>query len=172
MLVSSYCCSSYGAANLFSSLDMFSRSFIGYPVHFCTCQALAESLRRQLYQTPVSKLLLASEIVPAFGGCLLDGFPRWGSLWMVITSVSALHFVSVTLSMGILFPLIRKNKVSTLWSSFFLSFLLFANCILGIPSFWANIHLSVSAYDVCSFVIGLPHSGLYLLDPPICLRIS
>jgi hypothetical protein len=31
----------------------------------------------------------------------------------------------------------------------------FANCILGILSFWANIHLSVSAYQVASFVIGL-----------------
>jgi hypothetical protein len=25
---------------------------------------------------------------------------------------------------------------------------------LGIPSFWANIHLSVTAYHVCSSVIG------------------
>jgi hypothetical protein len=31
--------------------------------------------------------------------------------------------------------------------------------MLGIPSFWANIHLSVNAYYVCSFVIVLPHSG-------------
>ena len=30
--------------------------------------------------------------------------------------------------------------------------------ILGILSFWANIHLSVSTYHVSSFVIGLPHS--------------
>jgi hypothetical protein len=31
---------------------------------------------------------------------------------------------------------------------------------LGILGFWANIHLSeVSAYQVTSFVIGLPHSG-------------
>jgi hypothetical protein len=37
--------------------------------------------------------------------------------------------------------------------------LCFANCILGILSFWANIHLSVSAYQVTSFVIGLSHSG-------------
>jgi hypothetical protein len=36
-----------------------------------------------------------------------------------------------------------------------LIFLCFANCILGILSFWANIHLSVSAYQVTSFVIGL-----------------
>jgi hypothetical protein len=62
--------------------------------------------------------------------------PRWGSLWMVVPSVSALNFVSVTPSMGILFPLLRR-----------------------ILSFWANIRLSVSAYRVCSFVIGLPQLG-------------
>ena len=42
-------------------------------------------------------------------------------------------------------------------SSFFLIFLCFANCILGVLCFWANIHLSVSAYLMTSFVIGLPH---------------
>jgi hypothetical protein len=30
----------------------------------------------------------------------------------------------------ILFPILRRGKVSTLWSSFFLSFMCFANCIL------------------------------------------
>jgi hypothetical protein len=29
-------------------------------IHFCICQALAEPLKRQLYQAPVSRLLLAS----------------------------------------------------------------------------------------------------------------
>jgi hypothetical protein len=29
----------------------------------------------------------------------------------------------------------------------------------------------VSAYHVCSFAIGLPHSGWYFLFPSICLRI-
>jgi hypothetical protein len=61
---------------------------------------------------------------------------KWGSLWMVVPSVSAPNFVSVTPSMDILLPLLRK-----------------------ILSFWTNIHLSVSAYYVCSFVIGLPHLG-------------
>ena len=75
----------------------------------------------------------------------------WGNLWMVLPSVSALNFVSVTPSMGILFPILKRSEVSTLWSSFFLSFMCFANCILGILCFWANIHLSVSAYHVCSF---------------------
>jgi hypothetical protein len=42
-------------------------------IHFCISQALAEPLRRQLYQAPVSKLLLASAIVSGFGGCLWDG---------------------------------------------------------------------------------------------------
>ena len=38
-------------------------------------QALAESLRRQLYQAPVSKHLLASTIVSGFGDCIRDGSP-------------------------------------------------------------------------------------------------
>jgi hypothetical protein len=37
---------------------------------------------------------------------------------MVLPSVLALNFVSVTPSMGILFPILRRNEVSTLWSSF------------------------------------------------------
>jgi hypothetical protein len=61
--------------------------------------------------------------------------------------------------MGVLFPILRRGgEVSTLWSSFFFSFMCFANSILGILSFCANIQLSVSAYHLSSFVIGLPHS--------------
>jgi hypothetical protein len=77
---------------------------------------------------------------------------------MVIPSVSAPNFVSVTPLMSILVPILRRNGVSILCSSVFLSFMCFANCTLGILSFLANLHLSVSAYHVCSFVIGLPHS--------------
>jgi hypothetical protein len=128
-------------------------------IHLCISQAQAESLRRQLYQAPVSKLLLTSAIVSGFGGFFIGWIPRWDSFWVVISSVSALNFVSVTPSMGILSSLLRRTELSTLWSSFFLSFMCFANCILGILSFWANIQSSVSAYYVCSFVIGLPHLG-------------
>ena len=71
--------------------------------------------------------------------------PRWDSLWMVIPSVSAPYFVSLTPSMGILFPLLRRIELSTLWSSF-LNLMFFVNCIFHIPSFWAYIHLPVSAY--------------------------
>jgi hypothetical protein len=78
---------------------------------------------------------------------------------MVIPSISSPNIVFISPYMGILFPLLRRIQVSTLWYSFFLSFMCFANCILAILSFWANIHLTVSAYNVSSFVIGLPHSG-------------
>ena len=44
-------------------------------IHFCIYQALAEPLRRQLYQVPVSKLLLASAIVSGLGSCIWDGSP-------------------------------------------------------------------------------------------------
>jgi hypothetical protein len=44
-----------------------------------------------------------------------------------------------------LFPILRRNEISTSWSSF-LIFLCFANCILGILRFWANIHLSVNLF--------------------------
>jgi hypothetical protein len=62
-----------------------------------------------------------------------------------------------------IFPLLRRTEISTFWSSFFLSFQCSVNCNLGIRSFWANIHLSASAFHVCSFVTRLPHSGCYFL---------
>jgi hypothetical protein len=58
--------------------------------------------------------------------------PRWGSLWMVHPFVLAPNFVSVTPSIGILFPILTRNEVSTHWSSFFLIFLCFPDYILGI----------------------------------------
>jgi hypothetical protein len=67
--------------------------------------------------------------------------PKLVSLWMVVPSVSALNFVSITPSMVVFFPLLRR-----------------------ILRFWANSHLSVSTYHMCSFVIGLPHSGWYPPD--------
>jgi hypothetical protein len=64
------------------------------------------------------------------------------------------NLVSVTPFMGYFVPNLRRNEVSTHWSSLFLIFLCFANCILGVLCFWANIHFSVSAYLMTSFVIG------------------
>jgi hypothetical protein len=168
VLVSSYCCSSYSAENPFSSLGFFSSSFIGDPVlhPMDNCEHLLLYLSgtgRASQETAISDSCQHNIV----GICnsvwiwwlFMGWITRWDSLWMVIPSVSVPNFASITPSMGILFPLLRRIEVSTLWSSFFLSFMCFANCILGILSFWANIHLSVSAHHVCSFVTGLPHSG-------------
>ena len=136
-------------------------------IHLCICQALVEPLRRLLYQTPI-KYFLASTIVSRFGN-----YMRWmpRSLDGLSFSLYSTFCLCVS-SNGFVFPLLRRTEVSTLWSSFFLNFMCFANCILGNLSFWANIHLSVSTNHVCSFGIGLPHLGWYLADPSICLRIS
>ena len=107
--------------SLASSLEtLCSVQWLAESIHLCICQALAEPLKRQLYQTPVSKHLLASTIVSGFDYCIWVGSP---GLWMAFPLVSAPHFVSVTPPMGILFPLLRRIEVSTLCSSFFLSFM-------------------------------------------------
>jgi hypothetical protein len=153
-LVSSYCCSSYRVADPFSSLGTFSSSFIGGPVFHHTDIASQERAISGSSQQNLAGICNSVWVWWWYKGWI----PGWGSLWMILSSVSALNFVSVTPSMGILFPILRRNKVSTLWSSFFLSFMCFANCILDILHFWANIRLSVSAYHVYSFVIRLLHS--------------
>jgi hypothetical protein len=48
--------------------------------------------------------------------------------WSILSS--QLQTVSVTPSMGVLFPILRRGKVSTFWSSFFLSFMCFVAQLL------------------------------------------
>jgi hypothetical protein len=62
-------------------------------IHFCICQALTEPSRRQLYQAPVSKVLLASTLVSVLGGCLWDGSPGgsvsgWSFLQVLLHALS------------------------------------------------------------------------------------
>jgi hypothetical protein len=56
---------------------------------------------------------------------IMGWIPGYVSLYMVHPFVSAPNFVCVTPSMGVLFPLLRRDIVSTLQSSFFLSCSLF-----------------------------------------------
>ena len=128
-------------------------------IHFCICQAgtgiaSQETAISVSFQQNLAGICNNICVWWLIIGCI----PVWGSLWMVHPLVSAPNCVSVTPSMGILFPILRSNEVSMHWSSF-LIFLCFANCILGILSFLATIHLSVSTYQVTFIVIGLPHSG-------------
>ena len=62
----------------------------------CTYQTLAEPLKKQLYQAPVSMDYLAPTIVSAFGICTWDGSPSVAvSGWTAFPSVSAPHFMSL-----------------------------------------------------------------------------
>jgi hypothetical protein len=54
---------------------------------------------------------------------IMGWIPGYGSLYMVHPFISAPNFVSVTPFKGVLFPLLRRGIVSTLQSSFFLSFM-------------------------------------------------
>jgi hypothetical protein len=166
ILVSSYCCSTYRVEDPFSTLGAFSSFSIGGPVfhHIDDCEhplLYLPGTGIASYETaitgPFSKIFLALCNSVWVWWLIMGWIPGWGSLWIVHPFVLAPNFVSVTPFMSILFPILRRNEVSTHWSSLFLIFLCFANCILGVLCFWANIHLSVNAYLMTSFVIGLPH---------------
>jgi hypothetical protein len=144
VLVSSYYCSSYRVADTISSIATFSSYFIGGPVF----HPIDDSEHPLLYLPGTG---IDSQEKAVSGTCqqnlaaicssvwvwwlVMEWIPRWGNLWMILPSVSDQKFICVTPSMSILLPILRRNKVSTLWSSFFLIFLCFANCILGILCF-------------------------------------
>jgi hypothetical protein len=119
VLVNSYCWSSYRVANPFSSLGTFSSSFFRGPVihpiddceHLLLC-LLGPGIASQ--ETAVSGFCqqnLAGICNSVWVWWLIMGWtPGWGSLWMVLPFASALNFVSVTPSLGILFPILRRNE--------------------------------------------------------------
>jgi hypothetical protein len=139
-------------------------------IHFYSCQALAWPLKRPLYQGPVSKILLAYAIVPGFGGFIRDGsLSRAISAW----SFRLASELCPCYSVHGYFVHHSKNDQSIHTLVFLLlEFHVFCKLYLGYSKFWVNICLLVSAYHVCSFVIGFPHSGWYPPDACICLRIS
>ena len=150
VLVGWYCCSSYGVANTFSFSSPFSNSSIGGPV----INSMVGCEHPPLYISGSQK---ASQETVISGSCqhallgihnsvwvwrlYMGWIPRWGSPWMAFPSVYAPHFVSLFDPVIILFPFLRRNEALTLWSSLFLSFMWPVNFILGMKSFWANIHL-------------------------------
>ena len=162
VLVSSYYCPTYRVADPFSSLANLSSSFIGSPVihpladceHPLLC-LLGPGIVSQ--QTSICGSFQQNLASICNGVCIwwliMEWGPGWGSLWMVHPFVSAPNFVSETPSMGVLFPILRRGKVSTLWSSFVLSFMCFTNCILylGYSKFLGKYPL-ISEYILCEFL--------------------
>ena len=123
VLVSSYCCSTYRVVDPFSSLGTFSSSSTGGPVF----HPIGDCEHPLLYLPGTG---IASQETAISGNCqqnlsgicnsvcvwwlIMGWISGWGSLWMVHPSVSTPNFVSVTPSMGIVFPIPRRNEVSTL----------------------------------------------------------
>jgi hypothetical protein len=121
--ISSYCCSTYRVANPFSSLAAFSSSSIGGPVF----HPIADCEHPLLYlpgtgiasqETAITGSLQQNLAGMCNSVCIwrliMGWIPWWGSLWIVHPLLLAPNFVSVTPSMGILFPILRRNEVSLL----------------------------------------------------------
>jgi hypothetical protein len=105
---------------------------------FCICQSSQETAISGSCQQKLLCILNSFWV-----WCLyMEWIPRWGSLCMVFPSVSGPYFASMFLEYFV--ALLRRTEASRLWSSFLLSFRWSVNCIFGIQSIWANIHLSVS----------------------------
>jgi hypothetical protein len=123
VLVSSYCCSTYRVVDPFSSLGTFSSFSIGglvfHPIDDCEHPLLC------LPGTGIASqaTAISGSFQQNLAG-LCDSVCVWwltmgwttgcGSLWMVHPFVSAPKFVSVTPSIGVLFPILRRGEVSTL----------------------------------------------------------
>jgi hypothetical protein len=136
VLVSSYCCSTYRVADPFSSVCTFSSFSIGGPVFH-----LIDDHEHPLLYLPGTGITSYETAIPGSlhqnlsGICssvwvwwlIMGWIPWWGSLWIVHPFIPAPSFVSVTPFLGILSPILRRNEVSTHWSSPFFIFLCFAD---------------------------------------------
>jgi len=125
--------------------------------------AFATLETREMYSFYWTFYLFTFQMLP------LSSFPFWkppfpSSLPLLLWGCSPIHPPTPA-------SLMWHSPQFGCYISFFLCFICSVHCIVDIPSFFcANIHLSISAYHVCPFVIGLSHSGWYFLVPSICLR--
>jgi hypothetical protein len=140
-------------------------------IQLCICKALAEPLRKQPYQAPFNMPFFTSKIVPGFGNCIWDGSPGGTvSGWPFLESL--LNTLSPYLPLWVFHSPSKKDQSTHTLVFLLIELMWSVNCILVIWSFWASIHLPVSACRVSSFAIGLPHSVWYFLVLFMCLRIS
>jgi hypothetical protein len=105
VLVSSYCCSTYRVADLFSSLGIFYSSSIGdavfHPIDRCKHPLLyLPGTGIASHEASISGSFQQNLVGICNNVCvwwLIIGWtPGWGSLWMVHPFVLAPHFVSAT----------------------------------------------------------------------------
>jgi hypothetical protein len=102
VLVNSYCCSSYRTADPFSYLGTFSSSFNGdpvfHPVDDCEHPLLNFPGTGIASQDIAISGSFQQNLVGICNGAwvwwlFMGWIPRWGSLWMVLPSLSAPNFL-------------------------------------------------------------------------------
>jgi hypothetical protein len=144
VLVSSYCCSSYRVIDPFSFWGTFSTSSIGGPVFHTLDDSdyvllYLPATGRSSHETAISGSCQQNLVGICNSVCvwwlIMLWIPGWGSLCMVLPSVSAPNIVSVTPYMGILFPILRRNEVSHTLVFFLLEFHVFSKLYLGYSKF-------------------------------------
>ena len=140
-LVGSYCCSSYGVENPFSSFSHFSNSSIGNPIGDpmlcpmvgCEYHPLCLPPLRDSYIRLLSACAWHPTIVSGFGDYICDGSPGEAvSGWPFLQSM--LHTLSPHVFLWVFCSLLLRTKSPTLWSSV-LSFMWSVTCILRIRDF-------------------------------------
>jgi hypothetical protein len=152
VLVGWYCCSSYGVAKPFISYSPCTNSTTGDVVN----SSMVSWEHPPLYLAGTDKaskeaLYQAMSACTSWHPQCLGLVTIYGMDPQVRHSLDGISFslcstfVSIYAPVRIVFPLLRRAKALTFWSSFFLRFMLSVNWILGILKFWANIHLSMSA---------------------------
>ena len=124
-------------------------------IHVCICQALAETLRRQLYEAPVSKHFLASTIVTGFGVCIWDCSTGGAvSGWIFLQALA--HPLSIYIpSIYLIFLFFYTANFIPSWSTirlFHIPYLLF---------------VPLSPQDVPSTPTFHPTRPLNTLEPPV-----
>ena len=103
-------------------------------IHLCICQALAGPLGRQLYQAPVSKNFLNSEIVSGFGNCIWDGSPGG-----TVTGWPFLKSLFHTFPLDGFSSFVKDQKTIGVWVHFW------------VFNFISLIYLPVTVQIQCSF---------------------
>jgi hypothetical protein len=166
VLVSSYC-STYRIADPFSSLGTFSSSSIGCPVFHPIADCEHPLLCLPGTSIASQETAISGSFQQNFSG-ICNGVCDWRLImgW-IPRSGSSLDGPSFHLNSklclcnsfhGCFVPNSKNGQSVHTLVFILLEFHMFANCILGFLSFWANIHLSGSTYHVSFFVIVLPYS--------------
>ena len=135
-------------------------------IHLCIGQALAEPLRRQLCQAPVSKHLLASTIVSGIGDCIWYGSPgRAVSGWPFLCLCST--FCLCMSSSGYFVPPSKKDWVIHTLVFLLLEIHVVCELYFGYSKL-LGLYPLISKCIPCDCVTSFPVT--YFLVPSICLR--